>query len=112
MSTTSDGRSAESAVLAYLQKNGYKLIAQNWRTRWCEIDIVMEKKAVVYMIEVKYRKTNTWGDGFAAITPKKLEQMHFAADLWVQSDNWQGDYRLMAASVYGADYTIDKIIEL
>lgn len=112
MSTTGEGRVAEQAVVHHMQQLGYTCIAQNWRTRRCEIDIVMKKAKVVYFIEVKYRKTNIWGDGFEAITPKKMQQMHFAAEIWCQANGWEGECRLMAASVYGDQHTIDKIIEL
>jgi len=112
MSTTDIGKQAEQCVADHLAKNGYKIVTQNWRTRYCEVDIIAIKQKVVYFIEVKYRKSAIWGDGLDAITPKKLQQMTFAADLWVQANNWHGDYRLVAANAYGTPPTIDKILEL
>lgn len=101
MSTTQTGRVAEESAKIYLQQKGYKIISQNWRTRWCEIDIVASNDSVVYFVEVKYRKSDKWGDGLDAITNKKLEQMTFAAELWVSQNKWRGDYQLAVISATG-----------
>lgn len=112
MSTTDRGRTAEQAVAHYLQTSGYKIIEQNWRTRWCEIDVVAQKGDTVYFVEVKYRESARQGDGLEYITPKKLDQMGFAAELWVSNHNWHGEYCLAAASVSGHDFQVTHFIEL
>jgi uncharacterized protein (TIGR00252 family) len=103
MDTTSLGRSAETLVAEYMQGDGYKLVAQNWRTRWCEIDLVMTKKDTVYFVEVKYRKSANYGDPFEYITPKKLRQMEFAAKYWLGTNAWKGESTILAASLTGAE---------
>lgn len=112
VSTTEVGRRAEVAVADYLRQRGYKILEQNWRTRWCEVDIVAQKGKAVYFVEVKYRKTELQGDGLEYITPKKLEQMAFAAEFWVAQNNWSGEYTLAAASVFGANFQVTTFIEL
>lgn len=112
MSTTEIGRRAEAMVADELVRRGYKIVACNWRTRWCEIDIVATKGKEVYFVEVKYRKTNAWGDGLDAITPKKLQQMSFAAEMWVSEMRWKGGYELIAASASGVPPQLDALIEL
>jgi len=112
MTTTESGREAEDLVAKHLAKQGYKVLGKNWRSRWCEIDIVASLGNKVYFVEVKYRKNANWGDGVDAITAKKLTQMSFAAELWVSNNSWQGDYELMVASVGGDPPTIEHIIEL
>lgn len=112
MSTTSLGREAESLVAERLKAEGYQILSQNWRTRYCEIDIVAKKDKTIYFIEVKYRNNNSWGGGLEAITPSKLKQMHFAAEFWVADESWAGDYSLMAAAVSGDPPEINDIIDL
>lgn len=112
MSTTSSGRLAENLAANYLKDIGYKILAVNWRNRWCEIDIVAAKANVIYFVEVKYRTKNNWGDGLAAITAKKLHQMTFAAEMWVQDNDWPGDYRLMAIALAGEEFNITDCIEI
>jgi uncharacterized protein (TIGR00252 family) len=112
MNTTTMGNQAEDAVANYLRSRGYSVLEQNWRTKWCEIDVVAQKADTVYFVEVKYRKNALQGDGLAYITDKKLQQMSFAAELWVTSHNWQGAYELLGAAVTGDDFTVTDVIEL
>jgi uncharacterized protein (TIGR00252 family) len=101
VSTTEIGRAAETAAAEFLTAKGCAVLMQNWRTRWCEIDIVAERSGTLYFVEVKYRKSDAWGAGFDYITPKKLRQMHFAAEFWVAKHKFGGDYRLAAIELTG-----------
>jgi ribonuclease HII len=112
MSSTEIGKSAELAAAHYLKTQGYNIVQNNWRTRWCEIDIIAKKNKVVYFIEVKYRKNTLWGDGLAAVTAKKHQQMTFAAEFWVNDNNYEGDFRLLVVSMSSNPPKIDEIIEL
>ncbi|HEU5004631.1 MAG TPA: YraN family protein [Candidatus Saccharimonadales bacterium] len=112
MKTTEQGRAAEVAVANQLKSQGYEIIAQNWRTRLCEIDIVAKKKKTIYFVEVKYRASSLQGDGFDHITARKLQQMTFAARNWVAENDWRGDYCLLAAAVSGIDASKIEMIEL
>jgi Holliday junction resolvase-like predicted endonuclease len=84
-------------------------LEQNWRTRWCEIDLIATKRHVVYFVEVKYRRNTAFGGGLEYITPRKLAQMHFAAEFWIsRNQKVVGDYRLAAMEVTGQDYTVTE----
>lgn len=109
MSTTEQGRGAESRVATQLEREGYKVISLNWRNRWCEIDIVAKKDHVVSFVEVKYRSSMNGGDGFEAITKRKLLRMQRAAEAWVQQENWSGEYQILVAA---ADINSIEIREL
>ena len=76
-----DGRCGEDAAASYLVTQGHEIIARNWKTKRCEIDIVSEKDDVLYFCEVKFRKR---GNGLDAITPAKQRQMIFAAEMFLQ----------------------------
>jgi uncharacterized protein (TIGR00252 family) len=99
--STAAGRAAEDTAAAFLAAKGCAVHEQNWRTRWCEIDIIATRGNVVYMVEVKYRAKDVWGTGFDYITPKKLLQMRFAAEFWCAKHHWRGDYRLAAIELTG-----------
>lgn len=111
MTTFEIGRRAETVAAAYLQRQGCEVIAQNWRTRWCEIDVVAQRDGVVYFCEVKYRRTTTYGAGLDYITPAKLKQMRFAAESWVHAHGWQGDYQLCAIEVAGPQFIITTVVK-
>ena len=83
MSTVETGRRAETAAAEWLQAKGFRIIERNWRTRWCEIDIVAEKEGRLHFIEVKYRKNINFGSGFDAINADKLNRLHRSATAWL-----------------------------
>lgn len=111
MTNFSHGRQAEEAAAEYLRKNKCQIVDQNWRTRWCEIDIVAKRKNVMYFCEVKYRQSDAQGGGLDYITDKKLQQMRFAAEFWVAQNDWRGEYQLCAIEVSGLDYRITNVIK-
>lgn len=111
MTSFQAGRRAETVAADYLRRQGCDILAQNWRTRRCEIDIVARKLAVVYLCEVKYRVNAAQGTGVDYITAKKLGQMRFAAEMWVQANNWAGDYRLCVIELSGPDFRITNVIK-
>lgn len=110
MSTVA-GRAAEDAAAEFLRTKGHAVLAQNWRTRWCEIDIVSRLGKAVYFVEVKYRAKANWGSGFDYITPRKLQQMQFAAEFWVAEHRLKDDYYLSAIELTGVPPQITGFIE-
>lgn len=110
MTNYASGHQAEKYAAQNLEAKGYEIVALNWRTRYCEIDIVAKKKKVLYFIEAKYRKNSAQGSGFDYITAKKLEQMQFAARMWVAEHDWQGDYSLGAIEVSGPQFEVTNFL--
>lgn len=104
------GEHAESEAVQYLCRQKFTIIDRNWKTKWCEIDIIAQRKGVVHFIEVKYRKKDTQGSGLAAITPKKLRQMKFAAELWLTNKDIEQAV-LSAVEVSGDEFVISEFIE-
>lgn len=109
--STQTGRIAEALAAEFLQGKGLQVLAQNWRTRWCEIDIVAKKGDTIYFTEVKYRRSNAWGSGLDYITPAKLRQMHFAARFWMAQHSAAHEYRLSAIEMTGQPPHVTEWLE-
>ncbi len=109
--TKSTGNASESVAARYLEAKGHRIIERNWRTRWCEIDIVSEYNNTYYFTEVKHRKNDELGGGLAAITPKKLKQMSFAATLFATSRPSK-DLRLATVATTGLPPRVVDFLEL
>jgi len=107
--TTSIGKKGESAVCEYLERNGHFIVERNYKTRFCEIDIVSLKDDKVFFTEVKYRKNAKHGGGFAAITHEKQKQMKYAVDVFFKfhPDYYEFNPLLAVASVSGDDFSVD-----
>lgn len=55
------GAGGEQAAVDYLEKKGYRILKQNYRTCGVEIDLVAQKNDIVCFIEVKTRGTEDFG---------------------------------------------------
>ena len=105
------GQLAEEAAAQHLIQLGFQVIERNWKTKWCEIDIIAQQHGQVHFVEVKYRKNNSQGDGLSYITPQKQRQMKFAAELWLQSKPEYVAMVLSAMSLSGAPIVVEEFIE-
>lgn len=108
---TPTGKLAETVAATFLKNKGFTIIEQNWRTKWCEIDIIAAKSGIVYFVEVKHRRKPMQGDGLAAITPTKLKQMRFAAELWRKKYNHAGDARLSVVATADIPPKVEQWLE-
>lgn len=101
MTTTATGRSAEALAAAYLREQGYVIVAQNWRNRFCEIDIVARRNGVAHIVEVKYRATTRWGAAAEYISRDKSQRLHRAALAWCQAAQHTGPVQIDVITVEG-----------
>lgn len=105
--TTQIGGRAEDVVAEYLKRHDHTILERNWKTKFCEIDIVSSKYNTIYFTEVKYRKSNTAGGGMAAITPAKVRQMTFAAEYFALRHSLHAvGLQLAGAEVEGDNFTL------
>ena len=51
------GKSSESMAAGYLEKNGYKILECNYKSRFGEIDIIATDKRTMCFVEVKSRSS-------------------------------------------------------
>lgn len=104
---------AESVASNYLQKVGHKIIERNWKTKFCEIDIISKYQDTIYFTEVKYRKKSDQGGGLSAITATKLKQMKFASEYYVASHNVSDvDLRLATISLTDNPPVVEIFLEI
>ncbi|MCL2280357.1 ribonuclease HII [Candidatus Saccharibacteria bacterium] len=109
------GRIAENVAADYLQSHGHQIIAQNWKTKFCEIDIISEHRKILYFTEVKYRENIRHGDGLSAITPKKLKSMRFAAEFYLnQNADLIKNYEIRLSAIALSDNppSVDEHIDI
>lgn len=107
------GDESETAAANELIRLGHEIIDRNWKTKYCEIDIISKKGEAIYFTEVKHRKNAKSGDGLEAITPKKLNQMKFAAKLYAHSNKLENiDLRLVAIATTNEPPVVAAVIEI
>lgn len=80
------GQDAEEACCRYLQQQGLKLLAKNYHSRRGELDLVMKDRNTVVFVEVRYRKSNTYGGALESVTISKQEKLRITAEQFMQQE--------------------------
>jgi putative endonuclease len=77
------GHWGEQAAAEYLEKQGYQILARNFRTEHGEIDIIARQENLVVFVEVKARSTNRFGYPEHSVTPRKRMHILSAAEKYI-----------------------------
>ena len=105
--TTVIGGRAEEKVAEYLVEKGHKIVEQNFKTKFCEIDIVSVLDDMIYFTEVKYRKNDSHGGGLYAVDKKKLQKMKFAVEVFLKmKKEYAGFSPILAVADVGDEYLV------
>ncbi len=73
------GQEGEDQAARYLEKQGYKILERNYRTRLGEIDLIALHNGEVVFVEVKTRTNTAYGAPELAVNPQKQHRMIRAA---------------------------------
>ncbi|MCT2563530.1 YraN family protein [Chryseobacterium herbae] len=100
MATHNDfGKIVEDLAAEYLQKNGYKVLARNFRFQKAEIDIIAEKEDLIIIIEVKARSTDAFMLPQEAVTKTKIKSIVTAANHYLEEFKRNNEVRFDIISV-------------
>ncbi len=85
--TTDDRRAlgdfGEQVAQRWYRERGAEVLAQNWRVREGEIDLVVRLRGALVFVEVKTRRSVRFGLPIEAITPAKASRLRRLAGLWI-----------------------------
>ncbi|MGO0061750.1 YraN family protein [Brevibacillus fluminis] len=85
------GQAGEEMAEAYLQEQGYEILARNFRTRHGEIDRIVRKGGTIVFVEVKTRRSLTHGTPTEAITLQKRQKIRQTALAYLQEHGGSGE---------------------
>jgi ribonuclease HII len=106
------GDASEAVAAEWLARQGHDVIERNWKTRWCEIDIISRLENTLYFVEVKHRQSKRSGDGVEAITTTKLRQMQRAAELYMASKKLTDTARLAVVATTDTPPVVTQYLEI
>lgn len=93
------GAKGEDLACEYLKKNGYEILERNKHfSKLCEVDIIAKYKNKIVFIEVKTRKTDSFGTPLEAITKSKYQNIKTGVLTYVQEHNIK-DYQIDAIGI-------------
>ena len=97
--TKSIGDEGEKQALDYFVSNDYCLVAQNYRYKRNEIDLVVRKNNTLIFVEVKYRSSSQFGYPENAVDNGKITRIQEAAENLIHELNWMGNIRFDIISI-------------
>jgi putative endonuclease len=71
----SDGAQAEQWAAQYLLQQGLKPVTKNYRSRFGEIDLIMQDGAELVFVEVRLRSNADFGGAAASIDARKQQRL-------------------------------------
>ena len=89
----------EEVARKYLKKKGYKIIEQNYRTKYAEIDIIAKDQNMLVFVEVRTKTSERFGLPEETINRKKLQKLLLNAKAYVKMKEWEGQYRIDAVCI-------------
>lgn len=93
------GQRGEALAAAYLQRQGYGIIATNWRCAAGEIDIVAIDRQELVFVEVRARRGDRLGSAAESVTAAKQRRLVALAESYLhqleqERRPWDGPYRI------------------
>lgn len=77
--TAETGALIERQARAFFEERGLRFVAANFRTRFGELDLVMEDGETLVFVEVRYRRGDSHGGALASVTTHKQQRLLKAA---------------------------------
>ena len=93
------GRAAEDWVLAHMERQGMRCLERNYRSRFGEIDLIMQDEATVVFVEVRYRRSATHGQAIETVDGRKQARLRATANCFLTSTRWRGPVRFDVVGV-------------
>jgi len=78
-STKELGKHGENIAWDYLKRQGYRLLERNYRCRYGEIDLIAKDGETIVFIEVKSRRTASFGDPEESVSQAKQRKISTVA---------------------------------
>lgn len=94
------GANYEQQAKALLEHHGYRIIATNFFCKGGEIDLIASKGNLLVFFEVKFRKSQNFGDPSEFITPSKQQKLMRCAQFFLKKHpelaHWQMRFDVLA----------------
>ncbi|MBI2577747.1 MAG: YraN family protein [Candidatus Wildermuthbacteria bacterium] len=104
------GKLGEDIAKQYLAKKGYKIIERNWRTRYNEIDLVVENKEWCVIVEVRTKIGERFGTPEETLDYNKTQKLLRNAKAYAAMKRVKKPYRIDAVCVVlNIDDTLSRI---
>ena len=97
------GRWGESRVAEWLRSNGYRLLANGYRCRFGEIDLIVLNEQYICFTEVKLRRSADFAQAREFVDRRKQERVRLTAEHYLMEHPSTLQPRFDVAEVYAPE---------
>lgn len=77
------GKLGEQLGEIYFTENGYEILEKNWRHSHWEVDMIAARNGVLHFVEIKTRRTASYGLPEEKVGRKKMQNLINAAEQYL-----------------------------
>ena len=81
------GQAGERAAVRYLKRLGYRILEKDYRLPFAQIDVIAREEKTIVFVEVKARRSETFGLPQEAVTWRKKQRLIKAAGCYLAAKN-------------------------
>jgi putative endonuclease len=100
------GAWGEEKAARYLEQKGYRIVERNFRSRFGEIDLVVEDEKFLVFVEVRLRKSSYFGLPEETVDQRKQHKLRLTAEFYLQRHPTNKQPRFDVVALY-ADKGMD-----
>ena len=86
MTAAATGRLGEERAAAFLEQQGYRILARNFHCRGGELDIVAQREEILAFVEVRTRRRGSMVSPVESVTAAKRKKLTLAAYAFLEAN--------------------------
>lgn len=102
LSRIQKGAQYEDLALQFLIERGLILVTRNYRCQCGELDLIMQDKGALIVVEVRYRKNNRYGSALESVTKTKQARIVAATKSYIVANKIDQPIRFDVVAITGA----------
>lgn len=99
------GAWGEALAAEYLRRKRYKILASGYRSRFGEIDLIVQDKKFLVFVEVKLRKSADFALAMEYVDRRKQDKIRMTASVFLSENPTKLQPRFDVIEIYAPDGT-------
>ena len=97
------GSWGEALAAEYLRKKRYEVVAAGYRSRFGEIDLIVQDRKFLVFVEVKLRKSDDFAKAMEYVDHRKQDKIRMTASMYLSQNPTQLQPRFDVVEIYAPE---------
>lgn len=106
------GAWGEAVAAEYLRNKRYKIVARGYRSRFGEIDLIVQNRKYLVFVEVKLRKSDRFAMAREYVDRKKQERLRLTASVYLSEHSTSLQPRFDVIEIYAPEGMLTSVPEI